>query len=41
MSLRFHESLPALVRVAVAEGVPLDTGTIVVRDGAGRLILGT
>jgi Mrp family chromosome partitioning ATPase len=40
MSLRFHESLPALVKVAVAEGVPLDAETIVVRDGAGRLILG-
>src|SRR3954447_3243293 len=40
MPLRFHESLPALVRAATAAGVAFDRETIVVRDGAGRLVLG-
>ncbi len=39
MTLRFHESVPALVRLAMAHGVPIDLQTVVVRDGAGRLIL--
>ena len=39
MTVRFHESLPALIRAADKEGIPLDPQTVVVRDGAGRLIL--
>jgi Mrp family chromosome partitioning ATPase len=37
--LRFHESLPAIARVAVKQKIPLDLDTVIVRDGSGRLIL--
>lgn len=39
MSPRFHESLTALAKVAREFDVPLDRATVIVRDGAGRLIL--
>ena len=39
MSLRFHESVPTLVRIATTHGVPMDEQTVIVRDGAGHLIL--
>lgn len=39
MALRFHESLGRLVATVVQAGVPLDDGTVFLRDGAGRLTL--
>jgi Mrp family chromosome partitioning ATPase len=39
MSLRFHETLDVLVAAAARYQVPLDRQTVIVRDGAGRLIL--
>jgi Mrp family chromosome partitioning ATPase len=39
MPIRFHQSLPALVDIVMRLGIPIDAGTVFVRDGTGRLLV--
>jgi hypothetical protein len=38
MGVKFHESIATLADVAIRNNLPLDLQTVIVRDGAGRLI---